>query len=179
MGKKFRTWKTELSEEVFSTPWMSIYHNRFQMADGKKGNYFFVHTNGSALIIPVSDDGKILLVKQYRYLMDSVSLELPCGGIKDGQDEIAAARAELLEETGYSCNKIKKVGKFLPYNGLSDEYCTVFVSKKLEWVGLKPDETEQIEVVSYTPDEIDRMVARGRIVDGMTIAGWLIGRKNI
>jgi ADP-ribose pyrophosphatase len=179
MARKFRSWKTLLSEEVFSTPWMSIFHKQFEMSDGKRGNYFFVHTNGSALLIPVTDDGKILLVKQYRYLTDSVSLELPCGGIKDGQNDEVAARAELVEETGYDCKKLKRVGRFLPYNGLSDEFCTVFISRGLEKVGRRPDMTEEIEVVSMAPDEIDKLVARGKIVDGMTIAGWLLARKHI
>ena len=179
MARKFRSWKTLLSEEVFSTPWMSIYHNQFEMADGKRGNYFYVHTNGSALVIPVADDGRIILVKQYRYLTDSVSLELPCGGIKDGQEAETAARAELVEETGFDCKKLKRVGKFLPYNGLSDEYCSVFISKGLENVGQRPDVTEEIEVVRMTPEEIDRLVERGKIVDGMTIAAWKLARKHL
>lgn len=178
MAGKFRSWKTLLSEEVFSTPWMSIFHKQFEMSGGRRGNYFYVHTNGSALVVPMAD-GKIILVRQYRYLTDSVSLELPCGGLKDGQNEEQAARAELLEETGFECHKIKRVGKFLPYNGLSDEYCTVFVARGLEEVGRRPDETEEIEVVRLSPDEIDKLVERGKITDGMTIAGWRLARKYL
>jgi len=179
MGKRFLSWKTYDSEEVFSTPWMSIYHNQFELPNGKKGNYFYMHTNGSAMTIPVMDDGKILLVKQYRYLMDKASIEIPCGGIKDGQKDSDAALSELIEETGYECKKLKKVGKFLPYNGLSDEFCSVFIARILHHVGSNPDETEQIEVIFLTPREIDGMIAKGKIVDGMTIAGWLIGKRHI
>ncbi|GAJ06393.1 unnamed protein product, partial [marine sediment metagenome] len=149
---------------------MSIYHNLFELPGGKRGNYFYMHTNGSAMTIPVTDDGKILLVKQYRYLTDNASIEIPCGGIKDGQNDTDAARAELIEETGYDCRKLKKVGKFVSYNGLSDEYCTVFVAKLLHRVGAKPDETEQIEVMSATPEEINTWIRKGKIVDGMSIA---------
>lgn len=158
---------------------MSIYHNLFELPGGKRGNYFYMHTNGSAMTIPVTDDGKILLVKQYRYLTDNASIEIPCGGIKDGQNDIDAARAELIEETGFDCKKLKKVGKFVPYNGLSDEYCTVFVAKLLHRVGAKPDETEQIEVMSATPEEINTWIRKGKIVDGMSIAGWIIGERYI
>ncbi len=179
MAGKFRSWKTLLSEEVFSTPWMSIFHNQFEMTGGKRGNYFYVHTNGSALIVPCTDEGKILLVRQYRYLIDSVSLELPCGGVKDGQDDEAAARAELVEETGFDCQKLKQVGRFLPYNGLSDEFCTVFVARGLKEIGQRPDMTEEIEVVSLAPDEIDKLVERGKITDGMTIAGWRLAQKYL
>ncbi len=179
MGKRFSSWKTLLREEVFSTPWMSIYHDQFEMPGGKKGNYFYMHTKGSALTIPIIDNGKVLLVRQYRYLTNNASLELPCGGIKEGQSEEEAARAELREETGYECDKLRKVGKFIPYNGLSDEFCSVYIAKKLRSVGMKPDDTEQIEVIHASPEEVDTMIQKGKIVDGMSIAGWLLGRKFI
>jgi ADP-ribose pyrophosphatase len=179
MGKRFSSWKTIIREEVFSTPWMSLYHDQFEMPDGKKGNYFYLHTRGSALTIPVTEEGKILLVKQYRYLTDKASIELPCGGVKHDQKDEDAARAELVEETGYSCQKLKRVGRFIPYNGLSDEFCTVFIARKLSFEGASPDDTEQIEILSASPDEIDAMIQRGKIVDGMTIAGWLLGKRFV
>ena len=149
------------------------------MSNGKKGNYFYMHTHGSALTIPVNDEGKIVLVRQYRYLTGNTLIELPCGGIKQGQNEEDAARSELVEETGYECAKLKKVGRFIPYNGLSDETCSVFIARKLHFVGAKPDDTEQIEVMSVTPDELNSLIKRGKIIDGMTIAGWLLGRDSL
>ncbi len=177
MAKRFLAWKSLFSEEVFSTPWMSIYHDQFEMPDGKKGNYFYMHTRGSALVIPVTDEKEIILVKQYRYLMNKASIELPCGGIKDGQDENDAARTELVEETGYDCERLKKVCRFIPYNGLSDEFCAVFIAKKLSFVGSRPDETEQIEVMKAPPKEVDSMITKGKIIDGMSIAGWMLCRR--
>ena len=179
MAKRFASWKSLFSEEMFSTPWMSIYHDQFEMPDGKKGNYFYLHTRGSALVIPVTDEKEIILVKQYRYLMNKASIELPCGGIKEGQDENDAARAELVEETGFDCGRMKRVGRFIPYNGLSDEFCTVFIAKKLSFVGSRPDDTEQIEVMKVSPAEIDSMIVKGKIIDGMSIAGWMLGRGYI
>ncbi|MFW6139057.1 MAG: NUDIX domain-containing protein [Spirochaetota bacterium] len=179
MKKKFSPWKTLLQEEVFSTPWMSIYHNQFEIPDGKKGNYFYMHTNGSALTIPVCKGGNVLLVAQYRYLTNNISIEIPCGGVKQDQKADEAARAELIEETGYECKRLKRVGGFVPYNGLSDEFCSVFIARKLFYVGTNPDETEQIEVIEKSPQEIDRMIEKGKIVDGMSIAGWMIGRKYV
>ena len=177
MAKKHVGWKTLLHEEVISTPWMSLYHDQFELSGGKKGNYFYMHTRGSALTIPVTNDGNILLVRQYRYLIGETCIELPCGGIKQGQDDEEAARAELVEETGFECAKLKKAGRFIPYNGLSDEFCTVYIARKLSFVGAKPDDTEQIEVITVAPDEINTMIQKGRIIDGMTIAGWFLGRR--
>ena len=70
MGKKKEKWKTLSSEEVFSTPWMSIYHNLFEMNNGERGNYFFLHTGGGALFLAVKNEGENLLVKRYRDLFD-------------------------------------------------------------------------------------------------------------
>jgi ADP-ribose pyrophosphatase len=179
MGKRFIKWKTLLSEEVFSTSWMSLYHNQFVLPSGKKGNYFYLHTEGSAMTIPVMDDSSILLVKQYRYLTNGASLEIPCGGIKNGQKVVEAAMAELTEETGYDCGKIKKIGKFIPYNGLSDEFCTVFIARDLRHVGARPDQTEQIELINLKPQEIDALIEKGKIADGMTIAGWALAKRYI
>ena len=122
---------------------------------------------------------EIILIKQYRYLFDDVTIEIPCGGIKEGQDENTAARSELIEETGYDCKKLKKMGTFIPYNGISDETCHVFVASGLFHVGAKPDETEQIEVFEADPEDIDKMIEKGKITDGMSIAGWAISRKYI
>jgi ADP-ribose pyrophosphatase len=179
MGRKYVSWKTLLREEIISTPWMSLYHDQFEMPNGKKGNYFYMHTRGSALTIPVTDDGNILLVRQYRYLTGDTSIELPCGGIKQGQSEEEAARAELVEETGFECTKLRKAGRFIPYNGLSDEFCTVYIARQLNFVGTKPDETEQIEVMTVAPDEVKAMIQKGKILDGMTIAGWLLGCRYL
>ena len=179
MAKQFESWKTLLSEELLSTPWMSLLHAQFELPGGKKGNYFYVHTNGSAMAVPVTDDGKIVLVRQYRYLIDNESVEIPCGGIKDGQRDVDAARTELMEETGFDCKRIKRVGKFMPFNGLSDEFCHVFVARSLEKVPSAPEETEQIEVLTAAPEEIDEMIDKGRIVDGMTIAGWSLARRHV
>lgn len=179
MSKRFPSWKKIFSEEVFSTPWMSIYHDRFEMGNGHKGNYFYLHTRGSALTIPVLEDGRIVLIRQYRYLINSVSIELPAGGVKEGQSYEEAAKAELVEETGYECGKLKRVGSFMPYNGLSDEFCSVFIASKLKYASPKPDRTEQIEVIFAAPDEVDRMISRGKINDGMSIAGWAIARTYL
>ncbi len=101
MIKRFTSWKKIFSEEVFSTPWMSIRHDQFEMGNGQKGNYFYLHTRGSALTIPVLEDGRIVLIRQYRYLINAVSIELPAGGVKEGQSYEEAARSELVG--GFEC----------------------------------------------------------------------------
>src|SRR5208283_655228 len=77
-------WKKLTSKIVHKNPWWNYHLDSFQIPNGVKGEYHYVHTEGSSLIIPVIDNGKIILVNQYRYLRDRESIEFPCGGVKPG-----------------------------------------------------------------------------------------------
>lgn len=171
-----RRWRT-LTRSVRSTnPWWSYRLNTFHMPNGSEGEYHFVHTNGSSLIVPLTPDGKIILVNQYRYLAERESIEFPCGSVKDGSTYEDTARHELREETGYEAETLTPVGKFNPYNGVTDEFCTVFVGRGLRHIGARPDPTEEFEVLAWPASDIERHIADGTIWDGMTIAAWCIVR---
>lgn len=172
-------WKTLNRKELFKNPWWVYRQDTFMLPDGEVGEYFYVHTNGSSIIIPVMDDGTIILVKQYRYLCDMESLELPCGGVKAGSDYLTTAVHELEEEAGYRARDLRQVGEFNPFNGVTNEFCRVYLARGLEHVGTKPDLTEEFEHFELTPQEIDERIRSGEIWDGMTIAGWSIGRTFI
>jgi ADP-ribose pyrophosphatase len=128
------------------------------------------------MIVPLMEDGTVLLVKQFRYLLGKESIELPCGSVKDGSNHDETARHELSEETGYSAKELSKAGEFNPYNGVTNEICNVYLAKNLEYVGGTPDETEEFEIVRLAPGEIDEFIRTGVIWDGMTIAGWMIAK---
>jgi ADP-ribose pyrophosphatase len=174
-------WRT-LTRTIRSTnPWWSYRLNTFELPNGSHGEYHFVHTNGSALTIPVLPDGRLLLVNQYRYLAERESLEFPCGSVKDGSNFVETARHELREETGYEADRLMEVGTFNPYNGVTDEFCTIFCARDLRHVGAEPEATEEFEIVEWLPSDIDRHIGDGTIWDGMTIAAWCIvrGKKII
>ena len=131
------------------------------------------------MTIPVMQDGKVLLVNQYRYLAGKESLEFPCGSVKEGSSYDATAWGELAEETGYSALQLYLIGEFNPYNGVTDEMCHVFVARDLRHVGANPDETEEFELMPLTPEQIDEKIKNGEIWDGMTIAAWGIARERL
>jgi ADP-ribose pyrophosphatase len=131
------------------------------------------------MIVPVLSDGRIVLVNQYRYLNDRESLEFPCGGVKDGSTYGDTARHELEEEAGLIAKDWQEVGEFNPYNGVTNEICRVFLAKNLAAVPVKPDETEEFETITLTPNEVDAQIASGVIWDGMTIASWMIVRPRL
>jgi ADP-ribose pyrophosphatase len=174
-----KRWTTTVRTVLFTNPWWVYHRNEFQLPSGKPGEYHFVHTNGSSMVIPLEGDGRIILVNQYRYLMDRESVEFPCGSVKDGSTHEETAWNELAEETGHSATGLFQVGEFNPYNGVTDEMCRVYLARDLRYVGGNPDETEEFEIVRLAPDEIDRKIRSGEIWDGMTIAAWAIARHHV
>ena len=74
-------WKKLTSKIIYTNPWWTYTLDSFQIPDGVKGEYHYVHSEGSSMIVPVMEDGKIILVNQYRYLGERESIEFPCGGV--------------------------------------------------------------------------------------------------
>lgn len=174
-----KSWKKRTEATLFRNPWWTYKRDEFELPSGKPGEYHYVHTNGSSMVVPVQEDGRLILVNQYRYLAGKESIEFPCGSVKDGSTRDETARLELLEETGFSAKRIFPVGEFNPYNGVTDEMCGVYVARGLEYLGGTPDETEEFEIVRLAPEEIDERIRRGAIWDGMTIAAWSIAKGSL
>jgi ADP-ribose pyrophosphatase len=171
-----RRWRRLSGEVVARNPWWTYRLDRCELPSGAPGEYHFVHTPGSAMVVPVEADGRVLLVNQYRYLLDRESLEFPGGGVKEGSTHEAAARAELAEEVGRTAATLEPVGTFNPFNGVTDEMCRVFLARGLRPVEAAPDETEEFEVLALAPAEIDARIRSGEIWDGMTLAAWCLAR---
>jgi ADP-ribose pyrophosphatase len=174
-----RIWKKLSESVVFTNPWWTYKRDTCELPTGKSGEYHYVHTNGSAMTIPVMNDGRVLLVRQYRYLNRKESIEFPCGSVKDGSTYDETAAHELVEETGYSAGMLSMVGEFNPYNGVTDELCHVYVAGELVHIGGRPDETEEFELVPMRGEEIDRSIRDGTIWDGMTIAAWSVAKGSV
>jgi ADP-ribose pyrophosphatase len=172
-------WKKLSESIVFRNSWWTYKRDTFALPSGRPGEYHYVHTNGSSMVIPVLDDGNILMVNQYRYLAERESIEFPCGSVEDGSSYDQTARHELSQETGYSANELSMVGEFNPYNGVTDEMCHVYIAKELQFVGGTPDDTEEFELVSLTLEQIDEYIQTSIIWDGMSVAAWCIARSKI
>jgi ADP-ribose pyrophosphatase len=171
-----RSWKKLSETVVIRNPWWTYKRDAFELPSGKRGEYHYVHTNGSSMVVPILPDGRLLLVNQYRYLLNKESVEFPCGSVKDGSAFEETARHELAEETGYSAKRLARIGEFNPYNGVTSEICQVYVARELHYVGGTPDETEEFEILRLMPAEIDERIRAGVIWDGMTIAAWSIAK---
>ena len=167
-------WKKRGEETLHRNPWWSYKRDRVILPSGEEGEYHYVQTPGSVMVLPVDADGRFVLVRQYRYLNRRESLEFPAGGIKPGQDASMAARAELREEAGLEAASLEDIGCFNPFNGVTDELCRVFVARGLRVVEAVPDHTEEFEVLSLHAPEVAAAMADGSLWDGMTLAAWAL-----
>jgi ADP-ribose pyrophosphatase len=167
-------WKKIRQIYEIKNPWWTYRKEEVELPSGKKGEYHFVHVNGSSMVVPVLDDGRLVLVNQYRYLANRESIEFPCGSVKDGSTHEETAKHELAEETGYAAKELKKAAEFNPYNGVTDEMCSVFIARGLTPVDAHPDETEEFEKLLLTTEQIEAKIKSGNIWDGMTLAAWAL-----
>ena len=167
-----RRWTKLREETIHRNPWWLYMRDRVRHPAGTLGEYHYVRTPGAVMIIPRRDDGRFVLVRQYRYLNDRDSVEFPAGGIKLDQDVREAAEAELREEAGLSADGWRELGSFNPFNGVTEELCRCFLATGLSERDADPDDTEEFEVITCSDGEIRRMIATGEMWDGMSLAAW-------
>ena len=164
--------KTEriASRTIFRGEKLTLRVDTLKMGDRAPADKEIIEHPGSSVMIPISDEGNILLVKQWRAAQGCYTLELP-SGTRDGDEppEETAAR-ELREETGYRASKLTPIGGFFPVSGYSEEYSHGFVATGLKYDPLPQDKLEDIMVVETTVDELRRKCINGEIDDALTIA---------
>lgn len=127
---------------------------------------------GGAVVLPLKSDGKLVLITQYRYPHNEVLLELPAGKLEKGEDTFLCASRELIEETGYTSNKISKLGKIFTTPGFCDEVLHIYLAEDLIPGDHAREEGEEgMEIVELTLAEVEEKIRNGEIVDAKTICG--------
>jgi ADP-ribose pyrophosphatase len=173
-----KKWKKLDQKTVFANDHWKYNLDTFEIEDGTKGEYHYVNTNGSTMVVPFLSDDQLLLVNQYRYLNQKESLEFPCGSVEDGLSKEENAIKELREETGKS-GKIKYVGEFSPYTGASDEMCSVFIGRDLFDSPLQHDSTEEFEIVKMSIRDFEKLIKQNKIWDGLTLSAWILTKNYL
>lgn len=165
---------------IHKSPWWEYRCDKIIRPNGDEGEYCYIETRGNSIIIPVLDDGRLVLVRQYRYLSDKFSVEFPGGGIAMDESPAEGAKRELLEESGYSTENLIKIGAFEPSNGVIKDMSHIFIATELEKIEEpKVDEFEQTEVMFRRIDEFEDMINRGEIWDGQVLAAWALAKDLI
>jgi ADP-ribose pyrophosphatase len=139
---------------------------------GNKGIREVAVHPGGAVVIPITADGKIILVKQFRYPLQKTLIELPAGKLEKGEDPLVCATRELEEETGYKAKEIKKLGQIYTAPGYCTEILHIYSAKGLTPGNHNREEGEfGMEILELTMGEIEKMIASGEINDAKTIVG--------
>jgi ADP-ribose pyrophosphatase len=133
-----------------------------------------VRHRGSAAILPVHDDGRVVLVRQYRYPVDAYVWELPAGRLDPGESAEAAARRELEEEVGLRPRHLESLAVFYTSPGFCDEVMHLFRASGLEGIAARPESDERIETRAFTLEEARDMIRRAEIREGKTLVALLL-----
>lgn len=129
---------------------------------------------GSAVMMTVDEDGRVLLVKQFRLPAEQDLWELPAGRLDSGESALEAARRELREETGYAAKKWTQLASFWASPGYVQEKMTIFLAEELTEGKQEPMDDERIEIRWFEKDQLGQMIRAGEIVDGKTIVGYFM-----
>ncbi len=151
---------------------------KLRLPNGAEGDWECIRHPGGALAVPVTKDGKLVLVRQYRFALESRLLEFPAGTIEVNEDPAETIKREIEEETGYRAERWRSLGKFPLAPGYSDEYIYAFLAQNLEKLAQPPpqDDDEDIEVVLMTVEELEGAILAGKLVDAKTICSFFLAR---
>lgn len=152
---------------------ISLYKDSYTMPDGHTATKDIIEHRGAAAMLAVDNDGKILLVKQYRRSAQMETTEIPAGTMESGEQPIDCAAREIEEETGYKAGKITPLFDMYAAIGYSNEVIHIFLCEQLEKTSQDLDEDEFINVERYTLSETEQMIKNGDICDGKTISAIL------
>ena len=167
--------KTISSEIVYEGPVFRVRKHRVETVGGESVRDVVEHTGG-AIMVAVTDEGKILIERQYRKALESDLLELPAGKADPNEDPVVTAVRELKEETGYTAGDVKHLVTFYPTCGYSNELLHIYLCREITPGEKHWDADECIELTEMTPDEIIEKIGTGEIKDGKTMIGILYAR---
>ena len=166
-------WKTISSEYIIKKPWATLRVDNCELPDGRIANeYYVLEYPNWANAVAVTEDGQIIMVRQYRHSGGITSIEIPGGVIENGEDPLKAIERELLEETGYAFEKFELVSTVYPNPATSNNVCFCYLAtggKQVQEQSL--DEHEDISVELYGMQEVKEMLLQNKIPQSLHASG--------
>ena len=156
------------SEEIYKGKIVHLFCDTVRLPNGKEATREVIRHVGAAAIVPLTDEGNVILVRQYRYPFSQVMLEIPAGKLDIGEEPINCAKRELIEETGYDAKELVYLGAFYPSVAMLNEVIHLFLAKNMTLCETNLDEDEFLHVEQRPLREVVEAVMRGEIPDGKT-----------
>jgi ADP-ribose pyrophosphatase len=167
-------WRTLGREYLYRSPWCSFRVDEVSLPGGLEIRYAVLESGGFASVVPITDAGEVVLVRQWRQPLEDFTLELPSGAVEGDEDPADAARRELLEEAGYRAEALERLSSAHTSTGRSTEVCHLFRCRAVrDEAGARPEPTEHILVVEMPFQQALGEVWAGRITDMATVLGLL------
>ncbi len=152
--------------------------NRLRLPNKVEGEWECIRHPGGALAVPVTPEGKLILVRQYRFAVQGRLLEFPAGTVEVNEKPLETIQREIQEETGYHAKQWDKLGEFFLAPGYSDEIIYAFLARDLEKLETPPekDVDEDIETVFFTPQELEKAILEGEPIDAKSVTSFFLAR---
>ncbi|MCF6465889.1 NUDIX hydrolase [Clostridium sp. Cult2] len=171
--------KTMKSDKIYEGKIVNLRIDTVELPDKKYSKREIVEHPGSVGIVPITEDGSIILVEQFRKPVEKPLLEIPAGKIEINEEPKETAYRELIEETGYIANNMEYIFEFYTSPGFSTEKIYLFLATGLQPGEKNPDENEYIEIKKIKIDNLIKMINRGEINDSKTIISIFFAEKYI
>jgi ADP-ribose pyrophosphatase len=168
---------TVSSQKVFEGDLLHVYQDHARLPDGKVKIREYIAHPGAVVIIPLLDNGELVLERQFRYPLHQDFYELPAGKIDSGEDPLVCAQRELLEETGYTAKSWRYLATLHPCIGYSNEKLIYYLAQELTFEGANLDDGEYLEIFTLTPAEALEWVKEGKITDNKSVSGLFWAEK--
>ena len=162
-------------EDLLAGNFLKVVRDTVRLPDGGRATREYVRHPGAVAIVGLTDDGQVVLERQWRHPVGRVMVEVPAGKLDAGEDPLACAQRELLEETGYTAREWALAGRLHPCIGYSDEFIEVWFARGLRAGERRLDAEEFLDVFLATPEALLQGCLDGTVTDGKTIscALWL------
>jgi ADP-ribose pyrophosphatase len=170
-------WRRQSSRYLFESRWYNLRQDQVALPSGESISYTLVEHPGYAMVVPLLDDGRVILERVYRYTLQQTVLECPSGGL-EGQPPEQAARREFEEETGWVAGRMTSLGCFFGSPGISDERFHVFLADRLRETGrVAREATEQIELEIMPLERAFELALTARMLSGPSALAIIVARS--
>jgi ADP-ribose pyrophosphatase len=173
-----KPWSATAAETVLNNPYFSVRTQDVTVTDGSKCVYHTIHFPNAAVGVVARRGTDFLLIRQYRFIIDSYVWAIPSGGAAAGESLESCAARELEEETGYTAHSLKPLLSCYASYGSSDQRFEIFLANDLHKTASLPDANEVIEVRWFTRGEIGALIDKNGIVDNLSLSPLLLALRQ-